>query len=884
MPMTGLGEVIGRDGDLERLAGLAGAVAAGQGRLVLIEGEPGIGKSSLLRAFFENTAGLVSWQVTGAAEEFDRRLPFATVDSCLEPLAAGDPRVAEVLALIRGGGAEYPVVESVLGLVERWCAARPVAVAVDDVHWADPASVLLLHRLGRVAGQLPLLLVAVRRSGAGGPDVDALARDWLEHGAARIVLGPLPDTVVSQLVAGLAGGRPGPALRGLVSGAAGNPLYIQELVGGLAQGGRLRHVGRMVDVDSSSDHLGVSPTLGAAMARRLGFLSAGTREFLQVAALLGFAFSVADVAAVLDRPVTDLLGQVSEAMDTGVLAALPDRLSFRHPLLRAALADALPASARQALHGQIAQALTTRASPERVAEHLLAAGPTAVPLLPWLASVADDLATRAPGLAAALLRQILGTGTVQQEEVSARLRTALAAALLRSGRPQAAEQVARSALASPVSPRTEAALRWTLASACAGQGGIDRAVTEVAAAFATGRLTLAEQARFYGLDALCRITLSQPAATSTSWRDGVAAAQASGDTEALAYVMAAAARARLWDGWVEEALGYTDTAITATKALGPRAGAQLAPDVSRGICLAELDQDAEAERAFEDALRLAERGVGTDFLAWRYLCAARLRFCQGCWEEALAEVQAGLDLADLLDMGRHLRGVAALIAVHRRDRAALAALLPALRAEPRATSPGRQSAHMPAWALALAAEADGRPGDAAAILGQAWPADIAQDRLWYLRHYLVPGLVAVTLAAGDPAAARRAADSISFYAAQHPIPALRRSARHARALADQDADGLAEVAAEHQRAGPCSPPRPASSPGGCSPRQAGAVRRGPPCSARCPGTSPWKPAGTAREPGRCCAPWARTAACAVPGGAPRRGGKRSPTPNEPWPS
>ncbi len=214
---------------------------------------------------------------------------------------------------------------------------------------------------------------------------------------------------------------------------------------------------------------------------------------------------------------------------------------------------------------------------------------------------------------------------------------------------------------------------------------------------------------------------AQPAAaTSTSWRDSVAAAQASGDTEALAYGMAAAARSRLWDGWIDEALGYADAAITATEALGPRAGAQLAPHVSRGICLAELDRDAEADRAFEDALRLAERGVGTDYLAWRYLCAARLRFCQGRWDEALAEVHAGLDLPDLLDMGRHLRGMAAVIAVHRRDRAALAGLLPALRAPPQATSPGRQSAHMPAWALALAAEADGRSGEAAAILSQAW--------------------------------------------------------------------------------------------------------------------------------------------------------------------
>jgi DNA-binding CsgD family transcriptional regulator/tetratricopeptide (TPR) repeat protein len=801
MPSTGGAQVVGRDGELDCLTGLAGEVTAGRGQLVLIEGEPGIGKTSLLRAFFENAAGPPFRRVTGAAEEFDQRLPFATVHSCLEPLASGDPQVAEVLALIRGAGAEYPVIESVLGLVEKWCADCPVAMAVADLHWADPASILLLHRLGRVAGQLPLLLVAARRSGAGSPDVDALTRNWLEHGGVRIVLGPLPDAMVNRLVADLAGRQPGPALRGLISGAAGNPLYIQELVSVLAQGMRLRAAGQLVDVDPSSDHLGVSPTLDAAISRRLGFLSPGTREFLQVAALLGSAFAVADVAAVLGRPVTDLLGRVTEATDTGVLTALPDRLAFRHPLVRAALADALPVSARQALQGQVAQALIGRAAPERIAGHLLAAGPAAASLLPWLADAAGDIAEHAPALAAELLSQLLGTVAPQAGEIVGRLRAALAAALLHSGRPEAAEQVARSALARPVVPRTEAALRWTLATACASQGAVDRAVTEIAAALATDRLTLGEQGRFYGLDAQCRITLSQPAATGTSWRDSVAAAQASGDTEALAHGIDAAARARLWDGWIDEALSDADAAITATEALGPRAGAQLAPDLSRGICLVELDRDAEAERAFEDALRLAERGVGTDYLAWRYLCAARLRFCQGRWEEALAEVRAGLDLPDLLDMGRHLRGIAALIAVHRRDRAALAGLLPMLRAPPPATSPGRQSAHTPAWALALAAEAEGRIGEAAAILGQAWSGDIGQDRLWYLRHYLVPDLVAVTLAADGPTAARRAADSLGAYAAQHPIPALRRSARHASALAGQDADGLAEIAAGHQQAG-----------------------------------------------------------------------------------
>ena len=385
----------------------------------------------------------------------------------LLPGAAGDqpPSGRGRSGADTGGAAEYPVIESLTALIEEWCAACPVALAVDDVHWADPASVLLLHRLGRVAGQLPLLLAATLRSGAGRPDVDALTQSWRGHGAVQIMLGPLPDSSVDQLVTGLAGGVPGPVLRGLISSAAGNPLYISELVAGLAREMRLRAVGDVVDVEPDPNLRWMSPTLGMAIARRLAFLSGQTRELLQVAALLGAEFSVADVAAVLDRPVTDLLGPVREATAAGLLTAQADRLAFRHPLVRTALDDELPMSARQALHFQIAQTLTTRASPPRVAEHMLAAGPAAAPLLPWLAGAAEDLATRTPVLAAELLGQVLDTLT-PPPEIADHLRAGLAASLLCIGNSRQAEQVARSALSVPSGPRTEAALRWTLANAC----------------------------------------------------------------------------------------------------------------------------------------------------------------------------------------------------------------------------------------------------------------------------------------------------------------------------------------------------------------------------------------------------------------------------------
>jgi DNA-binding NarL/FixJ family response regulator len=791
--------MIGRDDELRRGAELACDAAAGHGRLLLIQGEAGIGKTLLLRTILDQAAGLIPHVVTGAADEFDQRLPFATLHSCLQPWEQLGGQAAKVLELIRDGSAEYPVIEATLTLVEEWCVASPVAVAVEDLHWADPASILLLRRLGRVAGQLPLLLVATVRSGSGRRDVERLADSW-RHDVASIKLGSLPDVGVHQLVRHLAGGNPGPALWEVVTGAAGNPLYISELLAGLARDNSLLADGDMIDIEGDQAEPALPPALGEAITRRLAVLSPDTRHMLQVAALMGSTFSLADVATVMGCPAAQLLGQVQEATEAGVIVSQPDKLAFRHPLVRAVLDDEVPPSARQALHLQIAQALSSSASPERTAGHLLAAGSAAGPLLPWLAGAADDLAARTPALAADLLTQVLATSAAPLGEVTSRLRSALAAALLRSGRLSDAERVARSALAAAWDPRTKVALRWTLASAYAGSGATDQAVEEIGAALATGELTLAEQARFSGLRARCYITLSQPGDARAAWEESIAAARTSGDTEALAFATFAAAGSRTWDGWIEDALTFSDVSVTATESLGSRAGAQLAPLLSRGVCLAELDRDAGACRAFEDALRMAERGIGTDYLAWGYNCVARLRFWQGQWDEALIAVQAGLDLGDPVDMGRHLRGLSALIAIHRGDRKAAASRLPFLREPAPATSPGRQSTHTPTLALAMAAHADGDVAGAAAILSPAWDEDIERDQLRYMRHYLVPDLVALQLAAGDEAAARRTADSIRDYASPRTAPALRRSARHACALAEGNAEELQAVAEEYQQA------------------------------------------------------------------------------------
>ena len=148
--------LVGREPELERLAGASRAARAGQGKIVLVSGEPGIGKTAILASLVGRAAADGARIAAGAAEELEQRVPFAAISDCLGLSAAADRRAAEISALLRGthrpsGGtfsaadAEFLITEAILGLVDWWCAAGAVVLAVDDLQWADQESLLALH-------------------------------------------------------------------------------------------------------------------------------------------------------------------------------------------------------------------------------------------------------------------------------------------------------------------------------------------------------------------------------------------------------------------------------------------------------------------------------------------------------------------------------------------------------------------------------------------------------------------------------------------------------------------------------------------------------------------------------------------------------------------
>ena len=159
--------LVGRDSELATLVSLMREAAAGRGASVLIEGEPGIGKSTLVRAALAEAAEAGCEVFWGAGDELGQALPLLPLLEGLrvrEPSA--DPRRNTVVRLLRGEVAadrgmdvSAALAEQLLALVAEQCAAAPTILVVDDLQWADQASITLWGRLARSVRQAPLLLV-----------------------------------------------------------------------------------------------------------------------------------------------------------------------------------------------------------------------------------------------------------------------------------------------------------------------------------------------------------------------------------------------------------------------------------------------------------------------------------------------------------------------------------------------------------------------------------------------------------------------------------------------------------------------------------------------------------------------------------------------------
>ena len=446
-------------------------------------------------------------------------------------------------------------------------------------------------------------------------------------------------------MAALAGGQPDGNLLRLADGAAGNPLYVTELVAALARGSGLT----VTEAGAATLASGSAPSsLSAAIADRLGFVAGPVREALQAAALLGVEFAVPDLAIVLGRSVPDLIPAVEEACAAGVLAESGNGLGFRHPLIRAALYEEMPAPVRAAWHRDAGRALAAAgAPPDRVARQILRAadgpgGPTEPVdewMLDWLARTADPLVGQAPAVAAELLARAVASspaGSARHGWLASRL----ADALYRVGDRAAAEQVVNRALEHAAEPDLLVDLHWTLAQCRMLAGSSAESLATLGQALASPGLSARHRARLLVLAARTHNYLGELEKAGQVATTALAAASEAGDDWAMGWALLVLALVAAVGGHLTDALPLYDRALTVTQTDPALTDLRLLLQINKAVTLAGLDRYEQAFAAAGQARHLADQ-VGTTFrLAQAHGALGQFLYETGRWDDALAELGA----------------------------------------------------------------------------------------------------------------------------------------------------------------------------------------------------------------------------------------------------
>ncbi|MFU9034657.1 MULTISPECIES: ATP-binding protein [unclassified Streptomyces] len=831
------GRLLGRATELAQLSRLAESTLAGEGQAGFVVGEAGLGKTAVLEQAAADARRMGIRVLYGRAQSLAEPCPFAFISSCLRiEESPSDDRRAQAAEVLRGdaryglpgarseaAGAAAATIEALVGLVEDLCAQGPLALFLDDLQWADAASVAVLHKLVRSVHQLPLLVVGAHRPLPGAGDVDRLSRNRITGNHTLLELAPLDAQAVAALLTELCGREAGPRLRRMVEGAAGNPLYITELIAALQR----EHAIETGDDSMAEIAAGCSlPPLTALVTHRLRYLRDDVLQMLRIVSVLGASCTTAELAAVADIPIRDLLTIMAEAEASGLLTDSGPFLGFRHEIIRHALHDAVPGPLRAMLHTRAAQCLAeSGAAPEHVAEHLLNGVPSPDFLITWLEGAAARLTTRAPAMALRLITTALEIGDPTDAGYG-HLPLHHAIAQLSSGHLAEAEESARSALAKAPEPGLECLLRWIVIQAAFARGRPDLALAEARAGCRSPDLPAIERVRLQAFSAVCLFALGDLTEAGAVASRARCVADEAGDGFALASALHVLAAKRFLETPDAEAVELARQATRLTPdTMHP--AQWLGLQLSLGNCYIDLDLGPDARQTLAAVRRPAERTGGV-FLPWYHLSCALLAFHSGRWDDALAEVAAGLDHGgQVASMSRALRAVAAVIAVHRGRRPDAEAHLKATLPEIDNVTVAAFYEYLPLCAGALLDEAQGDAERAYARLAEAFDEGVGHLPGRLILGFLTPDLVRLALARGHHENARRYAAAAQQRAEHSGGLYHLGDAYRCQGLLNEDPDLLMEAVRCYRNA-----PRPLNAAHTCTDAAEILARRGRPDEAR----------------------------------------------------
>ncbi|MGH8897268.1 MAG: helix-turn-helix transcriptional regulator [Egibacteraceae bacterium] len=672
-PRSGTGLLLERDAELAILEELVADTVAGRGRVVLVEGPAGIGKTRLLGEARDRAGSLGLRVLAGSGGELERDFAFGLVRQLLEPAVAGSPgeqrsgaaRFAEPLfahpdvGVGAAGNPSQAILHGLFWLTANLAGRTPLLLVIDDLHWADQPSLRFVSYLGRRVEQLAVLVVAAARPAEPGAGARLAAELADSLGAVVIRPRPLSGRAVTAVVRAELGRGAGDDLCAACHEATlGNPFLLGALVE------ELRSLGEAHEIRPGMVRQLGSERIATAVLLRVGRLGAPAPALARALAVLGERAELAQAAALAGVDTVTAEGIVDSLADAAVLErGRPVR--FVHPIVRTAIYEDAAAGEHARLHARAARLLSEDgADVEAVAVHLLAAACCGDP---WTvqglrAAAAAALARGAPETAVGFLRRALREPPAEPLRPGLSLDLGVAAA--RAGDPDAPDLL-RTAFVLATDPPLQARAAVDLAAVLLAAGRIDEAVDALEQGLAAVENAEAQLACL--LEAYLLLMGVTAAAARRRLRDRL-----DRTLERLATLPERSARMLAAPLAVHLAYRGAPAAELAAYAERALAGGQLVREVSVAstlayppmLMLAYADRVEEAEQWLDDAFAQSSVRTSVVGLVMSSGLRAHVRYRRGNLPGAHADAETCLELA--VDAGLARFGpmaVAVLVAV-----------------------------------------------------------------------------------------------------------------------------------------------------------------------------------------------------------------------------
>jgi DNA-binding NarL/FixJ family response regulator len=749
--ITSPSRFVGRAAERETIGRALDALPVRGGAIVAVEGEPGIGKSALLGHLAQRARDSGCAVLGARASEFETDLPYALWTEALGD-HHGEPAPAD----------RHATHAALRDRLERLATERPLVLCLDDLHWADPASLDALAAIVRRPPAAPVLLGLAAREGRFPPAVvAALSAAMGEDRVRALRLAPLSEAEAVELV-----GARAPAV---YRDAGGNPFYLEQLA---------RSPGPVGASPPVADDGSVPPAVAAALAAELAAVPPEARRLLDAAAVAGDPFEPGLAAEVAELAEPVALGALDELLARALVrpTGAPRRFAFRHPVVRHAVYAAAPGGWRLGAHARAARALEGRgAGAVQRAHHVVhAAVPGDEEAIALLGAAGGELQAPAPATAARFLAAALALlpEAAGERERRTRMQAMLADAQAAAGDAPAARETLLDALRSAPDDRrlgltvAVANAEWWLGESEQSRRRLHVALGELPAEPSADRIRLRLA---LGLTALMACDLGEAEAQVSDARDD---ARAIGDPvfEAAALALGALARVTRADG--AAAAGALDASVAALERLSADQLATRLPALwMNGRARYALGRFAEALADFERGAGLAA-GTGRERVVLIMTVESVATLIElGRLDAATAAGEDGVELARLSGNPRMLLWARSALAAARLAAGDVAAALRhATEAAESAARADFHAAGQPGWCLGAALTAAGDPERAVAAMldvfgGAALPAVLPAQR-----PFAAADLVEAQLARGDSAAAEEALAAGEAAAARSGAP------------------------------------------------------------------------------------------------------------------